>query len=148
MAGTQYPDVVIEAKSILGLARALSGNAAEGAKLCDEAEKMAASSGDFLLQSRALLYRAETALVRNDAQTALNLALQVQAKFAQGEQHESEWRAWLIASRASDKLGDKSKAQEQFTNAMNARSKLEQSWGADYFKQYSLRPDISAFYQP
>ena len=148
MAGTQYPDVVIEAKSVLGLAKALSGNAGEGAKLCEEAEKMAASSGDFLLQSRALLYRAESALLRNDAQTALDLATQAQARFAQGEQHESEWRAWLIASRASDKLGDKSKAQEQFTNAMNARSKLEQLWGADSFKQYSLRPDIAAFYQP
>jgi tetratricopeptide (TPR) repeat protein/predicted Ser/Thr protein kinase len=148
MAGTQYPDVVIEAKSVLGLAQALSGNAAEGVKSCDEAVRMSVSSGDFLLQSRALLYKAETALLRNDAQTALDLATQAQARFAQGEQHESEWRAWLIASRASDKLGDRSKAQEQFTNAMNARSKLEQLWGADSFKQYSLRPDITAFYQP
>jgi tetratricopeptide (TPR) repeat protein/predicted Ser/Thr protein kinase len=148
MAGTQYPDVVIEAKSVLGLAKALSGNAGEGVKLCNEAENLAASSGDFLLQSRALLYKAETALLRNDAQTALNAAIQAQARFAQGEQHESEWRAWLVASRASDKLGDKSKAQEQFTNAMNARSKLPELWGADFFKQYSLRPDIAAFYQP
>jgi tetratricopeptide (TPR) repeat protein/predicted Ser/Thr protein kinase len=147
MAGKDYPDVVIEAKSVLGLAKALSGNAAEGLKLCDEAEKMAAS-GDFLLLSRALLYRAETALLRNDAQTALDLATQAQARFAQSEQHESEWRAWLIASRASDKLGDKNKAQEQSTNAMNARSKLEQLWGADSFKQYSLRPDVAAFNQP
>ena len=148
MAGKDYPDVVIEAKSVLGLAKVLSGNAAEGMRLCDEAEKMAAASGDFLLLSRALLYEAESALLRNDAQTALNLATQAQARFAQGEQHESEWRAWLIASRASDKLGDKSKAQEQFTSAMNTRSKLEQSWGADSFKQYGLRPDIAAFYQP
>jgi tetratricopeptide (TPR) repeat protein len=148
MAGTQYTDVVIEAKSVLGLAKALSGNAGEGLKLCDEAVKMAAPSGDFLLQSRALLYKAEAALLRDDAQTALDLANQAQARFAQGEQHESEWRAWLIASRASEKLGDRSKAQEQFANAMSARSKLEQLWGADSFKQYSLRPDIEAFYQP
>lgn len=148
MAGKDYPDVVIEGKLVLGLAKALSGNTAEGVKLCDDAGKMAAASGDFLLQSRALLYRAETALLRNDAQTARDLALQAQARFAQGEQYESEWRAWLIASRASDKLGDKNKAQEQFTNAMNARSKLEQLWGADSFKQYSLRPDVAAFNQP
>jgi len=148
MAGTQYTDVVSEAKSVLGLATALSGNAGQGLKFCDEAVKMAAPSGDFLLQSRALLYKAESALLRNDAQTALDLATEAQARFARGEQHESEWRAWLIASRASEKLGDKSKAQEQFANAMNARSKLEQSWGAESFKDYSSRPDIQAFYQP
>ena len=87
-------------------------------------------------------------VLRNDAQTALDLSTQAQARFAQGEQHESEWRAWLIASRASEKLGDRNKSQEQFANAMNARSKLEQLWGADLFKEYSLRPDIKAFYQP
>ena len=109
---------------------------------------MAEPSGDVLLQSRALLYNAEAALLRNDAQTALDLANQAQARFTRGEQHESEWRAWLIASRASEKLGDRTKAQEQFANAMNTRSKLEQLWGADSFKDYSSRPDIQAFYQP
>ncbi len=148
MAGTKYMDVIIEGKSVLGMAKALSGNMDEGLKLCDEAIKMAAPSGAFLLRSRALLYKAETALLRNDAQTALDLATQAQTRFGQGEQRESEWRAWLIASRASDKLGDKSKSQEQFANAMNARSKLEQSLGADLFKQYSLRPDVKGLYQP
>ena len=148
MAGKQYPEVVIEAKAVLGLAKALSGNAGDALKLCDEAVKMAEPSGDFLLQSRALLYKAEAALLRNDAQMALDLSTQAQARFARGEQHESEWRAWLIASRASEKLGDRNKSQEQFANAMNARSKLEQLWGADLFKEYSLRPDIKAFYQP
>lgn len=148
MAGTKYIDVIIEGKSVLGLAKALSGNTDEGLKLFDDAIKMAEPSGAFLLRSRALLYKAEIALLRNDAQTALDLATQAQARFSQGEQHESEWRAWLIASRASEKLGNKSKAQEQFASAMNARSKLEQTLGADLFKQYSLRPDIKAFYQP
>ena len=148
MAGTQYPDLVIEGKTVLGLARARSGNAAEGLKICDEAVKMGSTSGDFLLQSRALLSKAEAALLRNDPKTALELATQVQTRFAQSEQYESEWRAWLIASRASEKLADKNKAQEQFANAMNARSKLEQLWGSDTFKQYNLRPDIRDFYQP
>jgi len=146
-AGTQNPDVVIEAKSVIGLAKALSGNAGEGLKTCEDAVKLAAAGGDLLLQSRALLVKAEVALLANDAKTALNLASDVQARFARGGQYESEWRAWLIASRASEKLGDKSKAQEQLTNALNARAKLEQEWGAEAFKQYKSRPDIRAFYQ-
>jgi len=109
---------------------------------------MASGLGDFSLQSRALLSKAEAALLTNDAQTALTLATDAQARFARGEQYESEWRAWLIASRASEKLGDKTKAQEQLGNAVNVRTKLEQQWGADRFKLYSSRPDIQAFYQP
>jgi tetratricopeptide (TPR) repeat protein/predicted Ser/Thr protein kinase len=147
MAGKQFPDQAIEGKAVLGLAKVLSGNAGEGLKICDEALKMA-ETGDFLLQSRALLVKAEAALLANDAKTALDLATQAQARFAQGEQYESEWRAWLIASRASEKLGDKNKAQEQLGNALSVRAKLEQQWGAEQFTKYSSRPDIQAFYQP
>lgn len=146
-AGTQIPEIAIEGRSVLGLAKANSGSGHEGLKSCDEAIKLASTKGDFLLQSRALLYKAEAALLTNDPQTALNLATEAQAKFASGQQYESEWRAWLIASRASEKLGDKNKAQEQFGNAMSVRSKLEQRWGAEAFKQYNARPDIQAFYK-
>ncbi|HSK63197.1 MAG TPA: tetratricopeptide repeat protein, partial [Pyrinomonadaceae bacterium] len=146
-AGTENPEVAIEARSVLGLAKAKSGNASEGLKLCNEAVEMSSRTGDFLIQSRALLDKAETALLSNDAQTALNLATEAQARFGRGELFESEWRAWLIASRASEKLGDKNKAQEQFGNAMNVRSKLEQRWGAETFKQYSSRSDIQALYK-
>jgi serine/threonine protein kinase/Tfp pilus assembly protein PilF len=146
-AGTQIPEVAIEGRSVLGLAQAISGNGREGLKNCDEAIKMSSATGDFLLQSRALLNKAEAALLTNDAQIALNLATDAQARFANGQQYESEWRAWLIASRASEKLGNKERAQEQFGNAMNIRAKLEQQWGAEAFKQYNSRPDIQAFYK-
>jgi tetratricopeptide (TPR) repeat protein/predicted Ser/Thr protein kinase len=147
-AGTQLPEVAIEARSVLGLAKARSGNAREGLKDCDEAVKMSSSTGDFSLQSRALLNKAEAALLTNDAQTALDLATDAQARFSRGEQYESEWRAWLIASQASEKLGDKTKAQEQRENAKDVRSKLQQKWGADQFNGYSSRPDIQALSQP
>jgi tetratricopeptide (TPR) repeat protein len=146
-AGVQNPEIAIEARSVLGLARAMSGSGREGLRFCDEAINLASAKGDFLLQSRALLYKAEAALLTNDPQTALNLATEAQTRFATGQQYESEWRAWLIASRASEKLGEKNKAQEQFGNAMNVRAKLEQQWGAEAFKQYSSRPDIQAFYK-
>ena len=146
-AGAENPEISIEGRSVLGLAKARSGSAREGLKLCSEAVEMASGTGDFLIQSRALLSKAETALLTNDAQTALNLATEAQARFSQGQLYESEWRAWLMASQASEKLGDKSKAQELFANAMNVRSKLEQQWGAESFKQYNARPDIQAFYK-
>lgn len=109
---------------------------------------MSSGLGDFLLQSRALLNKAQAALLTNDAQTALDLATDAQARFNRGEQYESEWRAWAIASQASEKLGDKAKAQEQLENAKEVRFKLEQKWGADKFNGYSSRPDVQAFSQP
>jgi tetratricopeptide (TPR) repeat protein len=141
------PEVAIETRFTLGLAKALAGDRKEGLRLCDEAVKMASAAGDYTLQSRALLALAEAALLNNDAATALRLATEAQARFARGSQFESEWRAWLIASRASQKLGDKNKSDEQLRNAQNARSKLEQQWGADAFKHYVLRPDIQVYTQ-
>ncbi|HEY5444521.1 MAG TPA: hypothetical protein VIJ87_08665, partial [Pyrinomonadaceae bacterium] len=75
------------------------------------------------------------------------LALQAQQRFATGGQLESEWRAWLIAAQASQLLGDKNKADEQFTEAKSARSRLEQQWGTEAFKTYVLRPDIQVYYK-
>jgi ATP/maltotriose-dependent transcriptional regulator MalT len=141
------PEVAIESRFTLGLAKAMSGDRKEGLRLCEEAVQMASTAGDFTLQSRALLAQAEVALLNNDAATALRLAMEAQERFARCGQLESEWRAWLISSRASDRLGNKDKSNEQLSNAQNARSKLEQQWGPDAFKQYSSRPDIQAYTQ-
>jgi serine/threonine protein kinase len=146
-AGQKDPEITIQGKYTLGLAKALFGEQKEGIKLCDEAVKMASTAGDFTLQSRALLAHAEAALVSNDAATALKLATAAQSRFARGSQYESEWRAWMIESRASQKLGDKNKADEQLRSARSAWSKLEQQWGPGVFKQFSLRPDIQVFSQ-
>jgi len=144
--GGEKSDVAIQAQSLLGFVKAASGAGKEAQKLCNEAIKAASNAGDFGLHSRALLAGAEAALKGNDPQTALSLATQAQQRFAAGEQFESEWRAWFIASRASQKLGDVNKAEEFMRNAQNARSKLEQQWGANAFKQYASRPDIQVNY--
>jgi len=141
------PETAIESRYTLGVAKALAGERKDGLQLCNEAVKMASDAGDFTLYSRALLAQAEAALSSDDASTALRLAMEAQARFARCSQFESEWRAWMISSRASQRLGNKEKADEQLRNAQNARSKLEQQWGADAFKQYSSRPDIQVYSQ-
>jgi hypothetical protein len=139
-------ETAIQAQYVLGMVKAASGGR-DAQKLCDEAIKAAANAGDFGLHSRALLAGAEAALKGNDANTALTLATQAQERFARSEQWESEWRSWQIASRASQLLGDTNKAEEQIRNSMNTRSKLEQQWGSDAFKQYAARPDIQVYYR-
>ncbi|HJS25122.1 MAG TPA: tetratricopeptide repeat protein [Pyrinomonadaceae bacterium] len=140
-------DVAIQARFLLGLVKAASGGGKEAQKLCNEAVTAASNAGDFGLHSRALLAGAEAALKGNDAQSALTLATQAQTRFARGEQLESEWRAWLIASRASQQLKDSGKAEEQLKSAQNTRYKLEQQWSPDVFRQYAARPDIQAYYR-
>lgn len=139
--------VAIHAQYTLGLAKAISGAQREAQKLCDDSIKAASSAGDFGLHSRALLACAEVALKGNDPKTALTLGTQAQERFARGAQLESQWRAWVIISRASRVLGDNEKAQEQVRNAEAVRSQLEQQWGVDAFKQYAVRPDIQVHYR-
>ena len=138
-------EVLIESKYFLGLVKAASGGRNDSKNLCDEAVNASANAGNMTLHSRALLYCADAALRVNDAQTALTWSTQAQEKFTQSQQLESEWRAWVIASRASEKLGDKNKSEETLRNGVTARSKLEQLWGPDTFKQYATRPDIQVY---
>jgi len=147
LAGTQYKNVTIESKFTLGLVKALSGSAAEGKTLCSEALQLASQGGDWALLSRATLALASVTLDSGDAVAALDLATKVQARFAQGGQQESEWRAWLIAALASQQLGDKTDATLQLAHSKQVFSELQQKWGTDVFNLYLRRPDIQVYYK-
>ena len=140
-------DTSTESKYFLGLIKAASGAKGEAKQLCDEAINTSSNSGNSRLYSVAQLRCAEAALKGNDAQTALTLATEAQGRFARSQQLESEWRAWAVISRANQQLGDKTKADEALKNAELVRSKLEQDWGPNVFKQYAARPDIEAYYR-
>jgi tetratricopeptide (TPR) repeat protein len=140
-------DLLMESKYVLALVDAETGKHADAKKLCDEAMDSASTAGNAVLHSRAMLACAESAWKGNDAGNALSLALQAQERFATGHQAESEWRAWFIAGRASNKLGDKSRSDEMLNNALSTRSRLEQQWGPETFKQYTSRPDIQVYFR-
>ena len=138
-------DVLTESTYFLGLVKATSGARREAKQLCDQAINISSTSGNSRLYSVALLRCAEAALQGNDASRALTLATQAQSRLAQSQQLESEWRAWTIAKRASDQVGDKTKAEEMWKNALNVRSRLEQQWGPNAFQQYAARRDIQVY---
>ena len=128
----------------MGLAQALSGSAQEGRKLCDEALAAAQT-----LKSRPLITAAQLALAEvmllNKETAALQTALDAQKIFGQSGQKDSEWRALLIAGRASDQAGDKSATQNYVTRANQACNELQQKWGADAYESYLRRPDIHMY---
>lgn len=145
LAGKDYPDVLIEGMVVLGLTTSLSGNGRQSVSLCEEAVKQAMSGGDSALLSRAILAQAETALKIGRAKDAVTLALKAGENFARASQLESQWRAMLIAAEASQKLGDKSGAEEQFAKVKSILAQLQQQWGEEVFKEYTSRPDIQAY---
>jgi serine/threonine protein kinase len=142
LAGTDYKDIAIQARYTLGLAQARAGAQRAGQLLCKEAVDLATPTGDPQLLSSALLALAQALLESGDAQRALETALQAQEIFARFAMQESEWRAWLIASRASERLGEKPKANDYAARASDGLSHLEQKWGSGPYNGYLARPDI------
>lgn len=142
LAGTKYKDIAVQAKYTLGLAQARSGAPRAGQLLCKEAVDIATVTADPQLVSYAWLAWAEAMLESSEAQHALATALQAQESFARFGRQESEWRTWLIASRASQRLGEEAKAHEYASHASDGLSHLEQKWGSQAYNGYLARPDI------
>ncbi|HEY0320765.1 MAG TPA: tetratricopeptide repeat protein [Pyrinomonadaceae bacterium] len=144
-AGTQFGSVTIAAKCTLGLAEIFSGTKSEGKRLCEESVAMAERADDAALLSRTMLAFAEALYESGDAENALGNALRAQERFAHAGQQESEWRAWLVASRASQLKGDESSAQQQMAKAASILSQLQQKWSTEEFRLYALRPDVQLY---
>lgn len=142
LAGTQFMDVAVQARYTLGLALARSGEPQAGKLLCEEAVEMATSTGDPQLLSGALLASAEVLLENGESQRTLETALQAQASCARFGQQDSEWRAWLIAARATEQSGEATTRREYASRAETVLSNLPQKWGAEAYHSYLTRPDV------
>jgi tetratricopeptide (TPR) repeat protein/predicted Ser/Thr protein kinase len=145
IAGTQFPEISVNGRRVLGLAEAYGKAAAAGREKCAEAVELAKQLNDPLHLAGTQLALAEAMLLAGDSQGALNTSLQAQEVFARLGQQASEWRALVIAALASGKLGDKSKAQEYAVRANDSVSKLELRWGKENYDTFLSRPDVQRF---
>jgi len=145
VSASQFRDVALQAKYTIGLAEALSGAPQRGRKLCEEAVAIAKKVNSPQLISGALLALAEVLLQEKDAQGALDKALQAQAIFTTSGQQDSEWRALLIAARASELTGNKSAAQDYALRADSLCAGLQEKWGKEAYQGYLGRPDIQTY---
>ncbi len=140
-----FPDLMLQAKYTMGLAAARSGSAPEGRKLCEAALAIAQGLKSKPLITNAQLALAEASLLDKDTAAAIQTATEAQKIFGQSGQKDSEWRALLIAARASDIAGDKSAAVDYASRADAACNALQQMWGADSYETYLRRPDIQMY---
>jgi tetratricopeptide (TPR) repeat protein/tRNA A-37 threonylcarbamoyl transferase component Bud32 len=141
----KFPDVTLQAHYTSGLAQALSGSLPEGRKLCEEALEAAENVKSSPLATSARLALAEVMLLQKDSAAALDNALQLEKVFAQSGQQDSEWRALLIAARASDLTGNKTAAREYAARAAQTCNALQPRWGAEAYQSYLKRPDIQTY---
>jgi serine/threonine protein kinase/Tfp pilus assembly protein PilF len=137
-------ETAVEAKRVSGLSLALSGDVREGRRACEEALEMATNSKNPWLISRAQLALSEAMLLANDPQNALTNALAAQGSFERSGQQASEWRALLVAARASRRLNDEVKVREYESRAAQTLSSLEKKWGAEVYSRYLTRADVQS----
>src|SRR5262249_54216389 len=144
LAGTQYPNVAVQAKYTIGLALARSGAPRAGRDLCKQAVNVATNTNDPRLISSAALSYAETLLANGEAAHAVEAALGAQTSFAAFGQQDSEWRAWLIAACGKQQLGEVAAAREYASQARDRLSNLAQKWGDETYNNYVARRDIQS----
>lgn len=145
LAAKQYPDIDINGKFSMGLAEALSGAPQAGKLLCEEALAMAKESRLPRLISSAQLALAEVLVLAKDAEGASRAALDAQRLCERFGQQDSEWRALLMAARASQLAGDRSTAQTYASRAQTLCDGLREKWGAEAYEGYLRRPDIQSY---
>ena len=145
--GPQFSDATAHAKLVVALAQAYRGRAATAQHAVLGAVDMAKRLNDPWWLSRSQLALAEIMLLAGESPGALAAALDAQASFTRSGQHDSEWRAWLIAALASQRAGDGAKAHEYGRRAADVLHGLEAQWGAENAKTYLARPDIQRLRQ-
>jgi len=142
LTGTKVNHTGAETKYHLGLIQIRSGARSAGLQSSKQAVEWAKQLNDEHLVSRTMLGYAEALLENGDAKAALSVALDAQRRFSAVGQRESEWQAWLIAGRASQRLSDNAGARDQFVQSNQALAALEQKWGTEAFNGYVGRPDV------
>lgn len=142
LSGSTTSHTGVEAAFLLALVQTRSGAKADGLKSMQAVVESAKQVHDEHLLSLTMLGHAEALLASGDAKASLQLARDVQQRFARASQSESEWQAWFLIAQASAKQNDGAGARDAAQHALQVLTTLEQKWGAEAFRGYAERPDV------
>jgi tetratricopeptide (TPR) repeat protein len=129
----------------LGITYSLSGATRRGVEMTGQALEQLSSVDHPWMFSGALLAHAEAKLMAGDPREALVNALRAQERLQQAARLDSEWRAWLIAARASSLLSNHAEAVKNASNAAATLALIQSEWGTDAFNHYVTRPDVIGY---
>lgn len=137
--------VAIEAKRLTCLAQLRLGvrERANAVETCRDALRIAIEENRQSTINAARLALAEAELNHQQFAAAAQLSMQVKKDCLAAEQHESAWRAALIAARAAEALGDRKNAREHAAQALALLAHLEPDLGAEFYDVYLKRPDTA-----
>jgi tetratricopeptide (TPR) repeat protein/tRNA A-37 threonylcarbamoyl transferase component Bud32 len=132
----------INAIRVLGLARVFSGEKRDGLSMCTEAVDKSRHLGNQSLFFGTMLSLGYALLENGEFLNARDTALRAKEGFARAGQHESEWRASLLAARACSREREAANSRVYAVEAADLLNKLQQKWGVGVYQQYTTRPDV------
>jgi tetratricopeptide (TPR) repeat protein len=144
LADPQDESRAAEVKAVTGLAKILSGSKADGNRDCVDAFAIAGRKSNQDLLSATQLALAEALIEIGDGNGALENAEQAQDRCHRLGKQDSEWRALLIAGRASQQI-DRARSTDYLTRAASVKATLEKKWGTTDYDRYLTRPDIRRY---
>jgi hypothetical protein len=137
----------VEIKAVQCLIEVAAGAASKGRLLCEQAAKVELEPASVSHKAHVQLALAEAKLETGDPTGCVETSLQAQQIHAKLHEGEREWRAWLLAARANQLLGNLDAMRQQLSSAQALLNALREKWGAEAFSSYSSRPDIQSAQQ-
>lgn len=134
---------IASAKALIGLAQLRSGSFPQARRTCQEAVSLAVSTNDARTIAETRLALAEVLLALGDARAASDTAMLAQAELSKLHLIEPEWRAWVIAARAGQRLSHTTPVIEEVSQARSLLDQLRTKWGDEAFQTYVARPDTN-----
>jgi serine/threonine protein kinase/lipopolysaccharide biosynthesis regulator YciM len=145
LSGDRGGEIFVQATFTKGLANSRAGAKAAGAELCRKADEAATKTGIAHLALKTKLALAEALLANDEAQESLNVFLEMQKSFTDSNNIPTQWRSFMLASRASAALKDASKSQEYAVRADELLPQIEKIFGSENFKSYLSRLDVQTY---
>ena len=142
MTASDDKETLAEIKATQALIEAELSTPAEARRLGNEA--LALLPGAEISEHRGSvnLLVAEARIRYGDVSGALRAAISALEVFSKLRESELEWRAWLMAAVANEKLGNFEVARSQLQRSRSLLDELTGKWGADAFNAYIARPDV------
>lgn len=143
--GSEFKDIVIQAKSSLGLAQVFLRQKALGVQNCEEAEKLALANNNPRILASARLALAEALLQLGNPARVLEKAEQAKQDIDLLKEQDSAWRVRAIQAQALQVKGEMQIARANASEAMQLLTKLQQLWGKEALARFFDRPDVLHF---
>jgi tetratricopeptide (TPR) repeat protein/tRNA A-37 threonylcarbamoyl transferase component Bud32 len=138
-------EIQAEVKATQALIEIRGGTVSLARQLAERAIAMLPKSSVSEHRGNVELALAEVLLEAGDPKTGLEAALRAEQIIATLHETERDWRAWLIAARASDRLASREARRDQLSKSRDLLDNLKKQWPTGSVNSYLGRADIRAY---